>query len=84
MEKDSKCYVCTKDTLKKYICKYHYFEALRKAERYEDALRKIKANGGYADPGEFLSTITEEQCFLIARDALSPKQIKKGQNHEKN
>ncbi|MCD6381738.1 MAG: hypothetical protein J7L43_02050 [Candidatus Aenigmarchaeota archaeon] len=38
---DNKCYVCTKDILKKYICKDCYFSLLREKERLENALKVI-------------------------------------------
>jgi len=39
---DKKCYVCQKDTIKKYICKDHYFEQVRENERLRGVLKKIK------------------------------------------
>jgi len=35
MGKDKKCYVCQKDTLKKYICKDCYFKVVRENEKLE-------------------------------------------------
>ena len=40
---DKKCYVCQKDTLKKYICKKCYFELKADNERLREYVKKIKS-----------------------------------------
>lgn len=41
---DSKCYVCQKDTLKKYICKNCYFELFRENERLNDYIIDLESD----------------------------------------
>ena len=39
---DKNCYICQKDTLKKYICKECYFKIVTERDKLKSALEEIR------------------------------------------